>query len=120
MKKKCEQCGYATTDEQATFCERCGSPLTEERNTEEDRRLARLKKTSDRKKTLFVLAFVGLLLDFIVGIGWILCLPVCICAAVDCKRLYAERKKCATWHVWAIVVGGVGTLFGLTFFLLML
>ncbi len=120
MKKKCENCGYVTTDDQATFCERCKSELTEERNAEPDRRAARLKKASGRKKTLFALAFVGLLLDFILGIGWILCLPVCICAAVDCKRLYAEKKKCATWHVWAIVVGGLGTLFGLAFFLLMI
>lgn len=138
MEKKCNDCGYITEDENAVFCERCGGLLstqndsvqgvvwnadtsyqqTQERT--ENKAKILLNKADRRKKKLFVLAFVGLLFDFIFGIGAFLCLPAAICASVDAKRVYAERKKVTTWQLWAMVVGYLGALFGLAFFVLII
>lgn len=139
MEKKCERCGYTTEDENATYCTRCGgvlkdsegsetravwqsngSPYENAQQTKEALRAERLNRANERKKTLFTLSFVGLLLDFLMGIGWFLCLPVAICAATDIKRLLSAGKKPSTWHIWATTVGFFGALFGLFFFLLML
>ena len=135
MERKCDVCGFITNDENARFCERCGSalpkseseikqavsPMVEVVDIDEINR-ERIKQFNreNRKKKLFVLAFVGLLLDFIFGIGWFMCLPVAICASVDAGQYYKTRKKITTWHLWALVVGYIGTIFGLAFFVLML
>lgn len=91
------------------------TPSTE---TAEERRKRKSARAFARKKRLFVLAFVGLLLDFIVGIGWFLCLPVAILATVDSRLICIEKKKLTTWHLWAMTVGYLGALFGFVFFLL--
>ena len=140
MEKKCEFCGHTTIDANALYCERCGKPYEKAENAQIDDRATmdertnkeiapeqkktdktqeRLIKADKRKKTLFALAFIGLLLDFVFGVGAFLCLPVGILAAVDGKRTFEARKKMTTWHLWAIVVGGLGTVFGAAFMFLM-
>ena len=135
MEKKCKSCGHITKDGNALYCERCGKSFAQSnetpkglvwnadavygtRNARIEREQARLFKAENRKKKLFALAFIGLLLDFIFGLGFILCLPVAIIASVDGKRVYENRKKMTTWHLWAIVVGYLGAVFGLAFFIL--
>lgn len=92
--------------------------VTSSVETAEERRKRKLARAFARKKRLFALAFVGLLLDFIVGIGWFLCLPVAILATVDSRLICAEKKKLTTWHLWAMTVGYLGALFGFVFFVL--
>ena len=136
MERKCEDCGNISQDENAVFCDRCGKVLPQAQNEKQrnvwqsgesyqpstfveiDKRQEKLFKIEKRKKRLFALAFVGLLLDFIFGIGCLLCLPVAICASVDAGDFYQSRKKITTWHLWAMVVGYLGTLFGLSFLIL--
>ncbi|MBQ8885033.1 MAG: hypothetical protein IJY62_01480 [Clostridia bacterium] len=72
------------------------------------------------KKRWFVLAFVGLLLDFIYGIGVFLCLPVAILASRDSLWLYKMRGKLSAQLVWAMTVGYIGALLGAIFFILMI
>ena len=135
MDKKCNACGYVAQDENAVFCEKCGEKLMDTDrmprtvfSSDENggfpsavahKKAVRLAKADRRKKKLFVLAFIGLLLDFIFGIGAFLCLPVAICASVDGNAVYQERKKLPTWQLWAIVIGYLGFLFGFAFFVLM-
>jgi hypothetical protein len=66
-----------------------------------------------RRKKLFVLAFIGLLLDFACGLGFFMCLPVAIVATVDAKRLYAAEKKTSTQLIWTMVIGYLGALLGI-------
>lgn len=91
---------------------------TKEQNRREKdaRRLRALK----RRKVLFALSFVGLLLDFVCGIGFLICLPVAVVASVDLRRLFAEEKKTSSQLVWAATIGYIGGLLGLIFFILML
>lgn len=77
------------------------------------------ERAAGKRKTLFVLAFVGLLLDFIYGIGFLMCLPVAIIASVDSRKLYKEEKRTSTQLVWAMIVGYIGAVAGLVFFILM-
>lgn len=81
---------------------------------------AKKKRLTERRKVLFALAFVGLLLDFICGIGFLMCLPVAIVASVDAKRLYVSEKKTSAQLIWAMVVGYVGAVLGLIFFILLI
>ncbi len=81
---------------------------------------AKKKRFTERRKILFALAFVGLLFDFICGIGFLMCLPVAIVASVDAKRLYVSEKKTSAQLIWAMVVGYVGAVLGLIFFILLL
>lgn len=73
-----------------------------------------------RRKVLFVLAFVGLLLDFIYGIGAALCLPVAVVACRDLSFLHKRKGAPSTQLVWAAVVGFLGALLGIVFFVLMI
>jgi hypothetical protein len=68
---------------------------------------------------LFALAFVGLLLDFLCGVGFFMCLPVAIIASVDSRRLYAAEKKTSTQLIWTMVIGYIGAVLGLIFLILM-
>jgi uncharacterized membrane protein YvbJ len=137
MDKKCSECGHITKNENALYCERCGKPFLRSEETSKGvvwradtpyefsdtirgRKAARFIKANGRKKKLFALAFIGLLLDFIFGIGAVICLPVAIVASIDAAIVYAERKKLTTWHLWAMVVGYLGSLFGLAFFILII
>ena len=70
------------------------------------------------RKTLFFLAFLGLLLDFIVGLGSLLCLPIGIISAANLARYYKIEKKLSTRLLWATVVGFVGALLGGVFLFL--
>ena len=81
---------------------------------------AKKKRLTERRKVLFALAFVGLLLDFICGIGFLMCLPVALVASVDAKRLYVSEKKTSAQLIWAMVVGYVGAVLGLIFFILLI
>lgn len=122
----CDYCGAPLVDDgRASACWRSNeNPYSSDEDSSkeraEDERERKLKRASARKKTLFVLAFVGLLLDFVFGIGWILCLPVAVTATADGRLVYAEKKKWTTWHLWAVTVGYLGAAFGLVFFLLIL
>ena len=73
-----------------------------------------------KRKTLFVLAFIGLLLDFVFGIGALMCLPVAIVASVEAGRLYRLEKKTSTQLLWAMIIGYVGSLLGFTFLFLVI
>lgn len=73
-----------------------------------------------KRKTLFVLAFIGLLLDFVFGIGALMCLPVAIVAFVEARRLYREEKKTSTQLLWAMIIGYVGSLLGFAFLFLLI
>ena len=86
---------------------------------EELARRAKMRALSKRK-TLFVLAFVGLLLDFLFGIGALMCLPVAIVASVEARRLYREENKMSTQLLWAMVIGYVGSLLGFIFLFLVI
>lgn len=140
MKRICKRCGREISDDRAKYCDCCGAPLEEDGRasacwrsdenpylsldanpspeTAEEKRKRKLTRAFARKKKLFVLAFVGLLLDFIVGVGWFLCLPVAILATTDSRLICEEKKKLTTWHLWAMTIGYLGALFGLVFFLL--
>ncbi len=89
------------------------------RRMEETAQRARARSVSKRK-ALFILAFVGLMLDFWCGIGALLCLPVAILASVEARRLYREEKKTSAQLLWAMVIGYVGSALGLVFFILMI
>ena len=80
---------------------------------------ARSERALNVRKLLFVLAFVGLLLDFVCGIGFLLCLPVAVTATVFSATLRTKEKKTSAQLVWAMVVGYVGAVLGLVFFILM-
>ena len=73
-----------------------------------------------RHKSLFILSFVGLLLDFLCGIGALMCLPAAIISSVYSVRLYKEEKKTSTQLVWAMIVGYVGAVLGILFLVLMI
>lgn len=79
----------------------------------------RFTRIQHGKKRLFVLAFVGLLLDFIYGVGAFLCLPVAILATRDILWLNREKKKLSTQLVWATTIGYIGAVLGLVFLILM-
>ena len=79
-----------------------------------------LEGVANTKKTLFILSFVGLLLDFLCGIGALMCLPAAIISSVYSVRLYREEKKTSTQLVWAMIVGYVGAVFGILFLVLMI
>lgn len=81
---------------------------------------ARKTRVASKRKTLFVLAFVGLLLDFLCGIGALMCLPVAIISSVELSRFYREEKKMSTQLVWATIVGYIGALLGLLFLIFMI
>jgi len=83
-------------------------------------REAKAINVASRRKTLFVLAFVGLLLDFLCGIGALMCLPTAIIASVDLRKLYKTEKKTSTQLVWATVVGYLGVVLGVLFLFLMI
>ncbi len=72
----------------------------------------------NKRKTLFILAFVGLLLDIFAGIGALMCLPVAIIASVDFSALYKTEKKMSSQLLWAMIVGYVGAVIGVVFFIL--
>lgn len=80
----------------------------------------RKARVAGKRKALFVLAFVGLLLDFLCGIGALMCLPVAIISSVELNKMYKEEKKTSTQLVWATVVGYVGALLGGLFLVLMI
>ena len=81
---------------------------------------AKAARTAGTKKTLFILSFVGLLLDFFCGIGALMCLPVAIIASVYSSKLYKEEKKTSTQLIWAMLVGYIGALLGIVFLVLMI
>ena len=81
---------------------------------------AKVARVANTKKTLFILSFVGLLLDFLCGIGALMCLPAAIISSVYSVRLYREEKKTSTQLVWAMIVGYVGAVFGILFLVLMI
>ena len=134
MKKICKRCGKVYSDD-CSFCERCGSLLSEEEKVsfsaewqggvpvapervEEGK--SEMQKIREGAKTFFVLAFVGLLLNFVFGYGAFLCLTVAILASVKSRRLYRLEKKWNAKLVWAMVVGYLGALVGIPFFIVML
>lgn len=83
----------------------------------ENERKMRLQAKRQKKKTLFTLSFVGLLLDFFYGLGFFLCLPVFCLAVVE----QAKEKKEGTPSTqlgWATGASGIGALIGFFFFLL--
>lgn len=81
---------------------------------------AKIARVANTKKTLFILSFVGLLLDFLCGIGALMCLPAAIISSVYSVRLYREEKKTSTQLVWAMIVGYVGAVLGILFLVLMI
>ncbi len=78
------------------------------------------RRSASRKRNLFILAFVGLMLDFWIGIGAFMCLPVAIVASVETNRLYKAERKTSAQLVWAMIVGYVGAFLGLVYFFLMI
>ena len=144
MKKLCGNCQTEYEDGQR-FCPHCGAPIPEEEfgvktavewvggtvspyaylsmeTQEEKKEREKRQKTTrviDRKKKLFTLSFVALLLDFICGIGWFLGVYVVAQATADDRFLRKEEKKRSAKLVWAMTVGYIATLLGLLFFLLL-
>ena len=130
MKKICRNC-QKQFDEEENFCPLCGAELkqvgsfaewgenpyaelareTEEQKAEREKRQKR-EKVLSRRKSLFSLAFISLLLDFICGIGCILGIFVVVRAAGDYRFLRKEEKKKSTQLIWAITVGGLATVLG--------
>ena len=92
--------------------------------TEEERKEREVKqkkaRVSERKKKLFTLSFVALLLDFICGIGCSLGVYVSARATGDYKFLLREEKKRSAQLVWAMTIGYIATLLGFLFFLMFL
>ena len=138
MKKICRNC-QKQFDEEENFCPLCGAELktigsfvewgenpyaelareSEAQKAEREKRQKRQRVLS-RRKSLFSLAFIALLLDFICGIGCILGIFVVIRAAGDYRFLRKEEKKKSTQLVWAITVGVLSTVLGALYLLLFL
>lgn len=95
---------------------------TREKASEEKREpSARAQKSGgiSRRRALFFLSFIGLLLDFFWGLGFLICLPAAIVASIDLAKLYRTENKCSTQLVWACVIGYLGAILGLAFFVMM-
>ena len=116
-------------------CPFCGEPISDKENLrytaewqggapvlplEETPSQSKAEKIRVGAKTLFALAFIGLLLDFVFGVGALLFLPVAIVASVYQAQLYRLEQKVNARLVWAIVVGFFGVLFGVPFFIFVL
>lgn len=140
--KRCNRCGYLQSGESGR-CILCGAPLPQEseehaKETEEKKEegksvggasfsfvgtgksvSARSETPSSKgKRKLFSFAFVGLLLDFLFGIGWFLCLPVSVVSIVKQKTEKEKTGKKSTLLSWSVAVSLLGTAFGLAFFIL--
>ena len=70
------------------------------------------------RRALFFLSFIGLMLDFFWGLGFLVCLPTAIVASVELVKLYRKEGKYSTQLVWACVIGYLGAVLGLAFFIL--
>ena len=94
--------------------------ITPER-TDGEVRETRAQKSGgiSKRRVLFFLSFIGLMLDFFWGLGFVVCLPTAIVASVDLAKLYRTDGKHSTQLVWACVVGYLGAVLGLAFFILM-
>lgn len=80
---------------------------------------ASARRSFSLRRNLFILAFVGLLLDFWCGVGALLCLPAAIGATVLAAKRKREGRPVGTQLVWAAVVGYLGGVLGIVFFILM-
>ena len=121
--KKCLYCGREQSDE-ANFCNGCGSGLLSPEETERilnEREKQRIESENRKKEELikrkctvsFLLSILGLMFDFVYGVGFILSAVGLI---MGLKGYIINRKTC---FLWPVFLSAAGTLFGMFYFYLM-
>lgn len=118
----CINCGTDNLDE-AKFCSKCGKGMTSEvdasvifqqRERQYQEAILRQKEINIKKQanTALILAILGLLFDFIYGLGFILS----AISLIYGLTLYSKRKDLFSWSVF---LGLLGLVFGLLYFIFM-